>query len=716
MHNFLARDLESVGGLWQGQSPLIRALLLAVAVVVTTPTDTPAEERLPEVVVTAPPVRDDAPAPRDPTAFASVIETREAAATVETLTEALSNTVGVQVRRFGGLGDFSTVSVRGFSPGQVQIYLDGVPLSRADNEVVNLSDLPLDAIDHVEVYRGVTPLVFAQSAPGGVVNVVTRKVAGEPFVAGSTSWGSFDTRKASVAAGGTSGNVDGLVFAQYLGSASDFRFTTTDELDPSKDVRKTRENNAFDQGDVTARLAYRADPVTVALTAESFAKSQGVPGFGRLQSSTGHRDTERHLAHLDLTTAPSGPWSIGLDGSLFGVVQKGTFTADGLPDLGFAHTDVTDTATTVGGQLVGRGAIGTHQVPGLMVASSVERFEQSNAVETGGLRPGTSPPRTRTRLTLAGDDEILFFDDRLSIVPNLRWELFRDAFPGDDRVKNPATRVAGTRSQDFWTPRLGVRADLGYGATLLGNVGRSARVPNLSELFGNSGLVAGNPKLRPEIATSWDAGVRVTSPWTNAALTAAALEYAYFSSDLDDVIVLVPSSVNVFTPKNIGAATIRGHEVALRLGAYDRVLLTTNYTHQDARDATDDPNYRGNQLPNRPADEAYARVELTWSPAHALPFGAFGARLWPGRVYYDVDLIADNFLNRANTEAKHVASRVYHGVGVDVALPWRGLRVAWEWKNVSDDQTQDALGFPLPGRSMFVTLSYGFGEPAKQSP
>src|SRR5258706_2198038 len=222
---FLGSRSGVPGRLVAGQSPLIRMLLFGVAAVVATVASAPAEERLPEVVVTAPPVRDDAPAPRDPTAFASVIETREAATTVETLTEALSNTVGVQVRRFGGLGDFSTVSVRGFSPGQVQVYLDGVPLSRADNEVVNLSDLPLDAVDHVEVYRGVTPLVFAQSAPGGVVNVVTRK-AGTPFAAASASWGSFDTRKASIAAGGTSGQVDGLVFAQYLGSAGDFDFTT----------------------------------------------------------------------------------------------------------------------------------------------------------------------------------------------------------------------------------------------------------------------------------------------------------------------------------------------------------------------------------------------------------------------------------------------------------------------------------------------------------
>jgi len=668
-----------------------------------------AEERLPEIVVTAPPLRDDTPAPRDPTAFASVIVTREAASSVQTLTEALSNTVGVQVRRFGGLGDFSTVSVRGFSPGQVQVYLDGVPLSRADNEVVNLSDLPLDAVDHVEVYRGTTPLAFAQSGPGGVVNVVTRKPGATPLAAASASYGSFDTRKGALAGAASRGAWEGFAFGQYLGSAGDFRFTNRKETEPTgDDVRVDRLNNRFDQGALTARLVYRATPLTLALTTDSFVKSQGVPGPETQQSTTGHRDTLRQIAHLDLAVAPTTSLPFGIDASLFGVVQDQGFTANDLNGP-FFPTDVEDRSTTVGGQVVTRGALGAHHVPGVLVASSVERFVDSNAIETGALRTGTSPARTRTRFTVAGEDEILLFADRLSIVPSLRWELFRDVFPGDDRVKIPSDRVEGTRTQDFWTPRLGVRAELGHGVTLLGNGGRSARIPNLTELFGNSGVVRGRPSLRPETAISWDAGLRVQSPWTTSVLTSAALEYAYFSSDLDDVIVLVPSSVSTFRPENIGAATIRGHEVSGRLTLWDRVLVTMNYTHQDTRDESEEEFARGNQLPGRPADEFYARIELAWSRERPLP--GIAGRVWPGRVFYDLDFIADNVLNRSKINSVRVGSRTYHGLGVQLTIPWIDVRIAWEVKNLTDDQTADALAFPLPGRSMFVTASYGFGEP-----
>ena len=101
------------------------------------------------------------------TSFAAVIDTAEKTAEVDTVSEVLSEAVGVQVRRFGGLGAFSTLSIRGSAAGQVQVYMDGIPLGRARNEVVNLATLPLDAVDHLEVYRSGVPIAFSRAGPGG---------------------------------------------------------------------------------------------------------------------------------------------------------------------------------------------------------------------------------------------------------------------------------------------------------------------------------------------------------------------------------------------------------------------------------------------------------------------------------------------------------------------------------------------------------------------
>jgi iron complex outermembrane receptor protein len=132
-----------------------------------------------EVTVRAEPLDEGVPV-EDRTVFSTVIDTSEKTAELDTLADVLAESVGVQVRRLGGLGAFSTLSIRGSTPGQVQFYMDGVPLSRAQNEVVNLSDLPLDAVERVEVYRSFVPIAFSRAGPGGAVTIVTKSPGPEP--------------------------------------------------------------------------------------------------------------------------------------------------------------------------------------------------------------------------------------------------------------------------------------------------------------------------------------------------------------------------------------------------------------------------------------------------------------------------------------------------------------------------------------------------------
>jgi iron complex outermembrane receptor protein len=348
-----------------------------------------------------------------------------------------------------------------------------------------------------------------------------------------------------------------------------------------------------------------------------------------------------------------------------------------------------------------RRPLGAHHVPGLFLAASHERFAERDRLRPGG----PVPDRTRLRATLAAEDEMLALAERLSVVPGLRWEVYRDDFPGEPGAPAPFA-VRGVRVRDFVSPRLGLRAAVHPALTLLGNLGRFAREPNLSELFGTRGVIVGNPRLRPEVAFNRDAGFRLTLPPAGP-LAQAALEYAFFDNQIDDLIVLVQNSQRIVRPENVTAASVRGHEVSVRGRLWQRIGVSANYTHQRARDDGDVTFLRGKQLPGRPADEAFARLELAWSRAHPLPLGPEARRLWPGRLFYEANVIADNFLDRANV--RRVGSRVLHGVGLELALPLPGVRVALEAKNAGDDRTRDALGFPLPGRALFVTVSYGLG-------
>ena len=658
-----------------------------------------AQERLEEVLVTGPAVRETTA----PTAFATVVDTRAAPTGVETLSDALAETVGVQVRRFGGLGDFTTVSVRGFSPRQVQVYLDGVPLSRADNETVDLSDLPLDAVERVEVYRGTTPLRFAQAGPGGVVNVVTRRPGAEPVTAASASYGSFNTRKADLTRSASQGPWSYLVFGHYLGTEGDFSYRDdvgTPE-NPADDRTLTRINNDFDLGSLTTRLGWRSDGgTTVALTTDSFGRDRGYPGRGFPQDADARRQTVRHLSRVDAAVPPRPGLPLSLEGSAYFLYQWQHFD-DPLGPVIQLTSDVEDESLVGGGQLLTTAAVGRHHIPGLLLALSHETFRQRDDVGAPGVEPGRQPDRTRLRGAVVAEDEVLLLDERVSIVPALRWEGFRDEAPSDPRLAPGLGTDSDTTERSTWSPRLGLRVEPWPGIAFLGNAGRYERVPSLQELFGASGTIRGNPDLEPETTLNWDAGFRLSAPALGAVVSQPWLEYAYFENDVDDVIVVVPTSVSVFTSRNVAAARITGHEVGGGLRLWRRIGVVANYTYQDARETG--VSFRsGNRLPGRPAHEAYARLELAWDAERPLPLAT---RVWPGMLWSDVNVIADNFLDTANTQ--RVPRRDLFGAGLTLE-PIPRLKVSFEARNLGDDQTRDALDFPLPGRSYYGTVAWGF--------
>lgn len=692
-----------------GEELAIRTLTLILAALLATAHAVRAEERpsqeLGEVVVTAPEARDPLPPPADPTAFATVIDARSAPTQVETLADALSDAVGVQVRRFGGLGDFATVSVRGFSPRQVQVYLDGVPLSRADNETVDLSDLPLDVVERVEVYRGATPLRFAQAGPGGVVNVVTRRPGVEPVTAASASYGSFETRKVDVTRSATEGDWSYLLFGHYLGTLGDFTYRddlgTTDNA--ADDRTLTRINNDFDLGSLTARVGWKpSERFALTYTGDTFGRDRGFPGRGFPQDANARRQTVRHLSRVDGTMAATASLPVAVEGSAYFLYQSQAYE-DPLGPVVQLAADVHEQSLVGGGQLLFTGAIGRHQVPGLLLALSHETFGQTDDIGSRGAEPGRQPDRTRLRGTVAAENEIVLLDDRVSIVPGLRWEGFRDVAPTDPRLA-PVLDESGTIYRSVWSPRMGVRVEPVSGFAFLGNAGHYERVPSLQELFGAAGTIVGNPDLVPEKSLNWDVGFRWRPPdW--GVLTNASLEYAFFDNVIEDVIVVVPTSVSVFTSKNVAKATVTGHEIATSARLWDLLGVTMNYTYQDAVDDSDVAFRTGLKLPGRPAHEAYVRLEASWRRDRPLPVGAWAARFWPGRAWVDANIIADNFLDTANTEL--VPRRDLFGVGVEVR-PLEKLRVGFEVRNLTDDQTRDAADFPLPGRSFYGTVSWGF--------
>ncbi|MDY5813329.1 MAG: TonB-dependent receptor, partial [Bacteroides sp.] len=126
----------------------------------------------------------------------SVISMSQIQGTVNNVQDVLAKTAGITVRTMGGVGSASRISVRGLEGKRIGLFIDGQPIND-NSDFIDLNDIPVEMIDHIEIYKGVVPAKFGGSAVGGAVNIVIKEYPPK-YLDVNYSYGSFNTHKASV--------------------------------------------------------------------------------------------------------------------------------------------------------------------------------------------------------------------------------------------------------------------------------------------------------------------------------------------------------------------------------------------------------------------------------------------------------------------------------------------------------------------------------------
>lgn len=104
----------------------------------------------------------------------SVIDGRKMMGRSSGIEEVLTRTSGLTIRKEGGLGSKSRVSVHGLEGKRVAVFIDGFALNSPDGSF-DINDLPVDIIERVEVYKGIVPAEYGGDGLGGAINIVTRE-------------------------------------------------------------------------------------------------------------------------------------------------------------------------------------------------------------------------------------------------------------------------------------------------------------------------------------------------------------------------------------------------------------------------------------------------------------------------------------------------------------------------------------------------------------
>jgi iron complex outermembrane receptor protein len=613
------------------------------------------------------------PAEENP-GFVTIIKVEETTERVETVPDLLAESVGVQIHRTSAFGGFSTLSIRGSASNQVAIYLDGILLNPSHIGIVNLTTLPLESLDRIEVYRGFSPVYLGSSAIGGVINLVTREPqSGELSNQLGLTYGSFETLEINAVHSQADPVWQYLIGAHHSQSQGDFSFlddngtlfTTTD------DQIVDRINNNFDDFGLTLKGGYDlTQDRKFSILNDTFYRDEGIPGVGSRAFESTRLRTLRNITHLLWEERAIGETPLDLKGGAYYLFYNERFQ-DREGEIAFVPQETDNRIESIGGNLLFHSPVGDHQEGYLFLEFRRETFRPFDEFAT----PPAGPESSRHGGVVAAQEDLYFFQDRFTLSPALRYESVRDDF-----------EPIASGSEDFIIPYIGAKFRLLEGLDLRGNIGRYFRAPTFIELFGNSGAILGNDELRSEEGINRDVGFRWDRPW--GPWSSFAIEYAYFENDIENLIAFIQNSQQTLIAINIGSADIRGHELMLQ-GKLWRLGASFNYTHQDALN-TSASFLGGKYLPGRAQDELYLRVETAFR--HLKPF-------------YEFDFIGSNFLDEGNLIL--LRRRSIHNAGITF-YPKKELSLTAEAKNLTDEQMEDVLGFPLPGRSYYGTAQYKF--------
>ncbi|MDR3300105.1 MAG: TonB-dependent receptor [Candidatus Accumulibacter sp.] len=126
----------------------------------------------------------------------------EAAGPSASLGDLLARQPGLELVASGGPGAASSIYIRGAKAGHTLLLIDGLRAGSATTGAPDLSYLPLQQIERIEILRGAASSLYGSDAIGGVIQVFTRKGEGPTAFNAEAGFGSHNTRAVSAGLSG----------------------------------------------------------------------------------------------------------------------------------------------------------------------------------------------------------------------------------------------------------------------------------------------------------------------------------------------------------------------------------------------------------------------------------------------------------------------------------------------------------------------------------
>ncbi|RKQ40567.1 TonB-dependent vitamin B12 receptor BtuB [Enterobacter sp. R1(2018)] len=561
------------------------------------------------------------------------------------LNDVMRRLPGVDIAQYGGLGQSSSMFIRGTNASHVLVLIDGVPVARPG--IANTADfnqIPVSLVQRVEYIRGPRSAVYGSGAIGGVINVITRS----------------DEEKSQINAGmGSKG------YQQYDGTLRQRFGDTVATIAGSYETTK-----GFN---VQPHSTYSGDNDRDGSRNKSFwggvehKFNDEFDGFFRGRSYTNNID-------YDLGSPPYMPAYSANEEQLYNQSYDGGMRF---------HSGIYSSQ---------------------LIASYQKVKDYNYSSEYGRYNDGTTLDRMTQRNLQWGNN---FAVGQGSVSAGVDWQQQRLA-SSDTAIKDTYKRdntglylsgqqhfgdvtleASGREDHDeqfgwhgTWQTAAGWEFVEGYRATV--SYGTGFLAPSLGQQFGSTRFgIASNPNLQPEESKQWEAGLEgLTGPldWRLSA-------YRY---KIQNLITYYSDPVTYDGAyDNIDSATIKGLEWT---GSVD----TGIFTHRVTLQYIDSRNDQNDEVLARRA-KRQAKYQLDWT--------MFNVDMDVSWQYYGKRY--DNNTSAYNNTQQILPS--YSTVDVSASYPVTSqLTVRGRIANLFDKDYETVYGYQTPGREYYLSGSYTF--------
>jgi iron complex outermembrane receptor protein len=612
-----------------------------------------------------------------------VIEREQFEGKIEGVAEVIKKEAGIQVRQSGGLGSYSSVSLRGSTSDQVMVFLDGILLNSGSGGGVDLSTISLSDVASIELYKGASPLNFGKASIGGVVNIKTIRSGQGVNANAGVGYGSFNAQRASGFVNHKPGRFDYLLSAETLSSDNDYEIVNNNgtQYYPDDDTVEPIHNGDFSQFNLLGKAGYDlSDKSRVVLLHQYFTKDQGLPHWDNLEDAKTRFNVDRNISTLKYTYN-------GIMGLPLNLASKLDYTRheeeynDPEGHVGLGVQQKTRYFTTRYGGDLYLEWLAEYQT----IAWTVDVHSETYDIDDIATDDDTDTSR-RLSFSTGLQDTVSLFDDTLRLSPAIRYSRIRDKL-NSLMDSFAVTEEELARTSDYWSPQIGIVYQPLAWLKAKANLGRYFREPSFYELSGDRGFVIGNPELKAEQGTNFDIGVEINGHTRHPWLNRFSVSGTYFNNTSDELIAIAYDGRGVGKAVNIPGAHITGLELGTSLEGFTILRLSANATIQETENRDDEAAFEGKELPGKWGRSYGVKLEARYRGIKAHTEYFLGRDL-----YYDTP----NLLKAKDKKE----------LNAGISLLWNYLLFSFEVKNIQDNEYEDFRGYPLPGRYFFGSVTY----------